>query len=550
MKRRLPLMVFCFSAAATAFAAPADPWLRIQSSNFELFTTGNERAGRELVRHFEQVRAFFLQVFGVKSANGKPARIVAFHSEKEFRPYRPNEVATAFYHPGSEHDYILMSSSDSGHYQVATHEYTHLLIGQMSGVVPLWLAEGMAELYSTVEQVGPQVIVGKAPPGRGLSLQEERWIDLDALLATNGDSPLYNERSRAGMFYAESWALVHMLNLDPEYKQRLGAMLDALKTVDSREAFQRAYGKSPAQVQADLENYVSGRYLSGVAFRFELPQEVESPEIEQHAAVRARLALAELQSDYPGKLSAAADTYAELARDFPQRWEVQAAWGRFAWRERRNQEAVGHFAHAAELGATDARMFVDYGHALSATNRPEEAMAALRSGIKLDGGFKDAHFELGLLLERNGRWNDAVAELNRARPLKAQQTSRYFYAMATCELRLGDAIAARNYVEQGRPYTKIPEEAALLERLSQSIGPPVVEGLLQNIECGEKVAILRVRVGDAPHSFLIPGLAGVTELQCGPQKDIPVTIEFQAMPLGVTTADGIVRSLALRTPKL
>jgi hypothetical protein len=31
--------------------------------------------------------------------------------------------------------------------------------------------------------------------------------------------------------------------------------------------------------------------------------------------------------------------------------------------------------------------------------------------------------------------------------------------------------------------------------------PPVVDGLLKNIECDEKVAILRVRVGDAPHSF-------------------------------------------------
>src|SRR5271165_1130158 len=72
-------------------AAPADPWLRIQSANFELFTTAGERAGRDLVRHFEQVRGFFLGVFGVKSGDRRPVRIVAFHSEKEFAPYRPSE---------------------------------------------------------------------------------------------------------------------------------------------------------------------------------------------------------------------------------------------------------------------------------------------------------------------------------------------------------------------------------------------------------------------------------------------------------------------------
>jgi Flp pilus assembly protein TadD len=540
---RLPIMVLWI--ASVAGAAPADPWLRIQSANFELFTTSGERAGRELVQHFEQVRGFFLQVFGLKSTNGKPVRIIAFHSEKEFQPYRPNQVATAFYHPGGEHDYILMSSADPENYPVATHEYTHLLIGQMDGFVPLWLNEGLAELYSTVQQMGPQVVIGLAPAGRPQSLREDRWIDLDALLATKGDSPLYNEKSRASMFYAESWALVHMLNLDNGYRQHLAAMLDALKTVDSAQAFQKAYGKSLPQVQADLRAYIGGTSLRGLAIQVPLPKEAESPEIEPHSALGARLALAELDTDYPGKLAEAAAAYTRLAHDFPQRWEVEAAWGRFAWRERHNQEAAGHLARAAELGATDPRLFLDYSRALAVTNHADQAIAALRSGLKLDGAFKDGHFELGLLLERSGEWREAIAELPQARPLKAQQASRFFYAMAYAEYKLGDAIAARNYVEQGRPYIKIPEEIAQLERLSQALGPPVVEGVIESIECRDKVASLHVRVENSPRTFLIPDLAP-TGLECGPQKDLPFRIEYQAMPLGATGADGIVRSLLLR----
>src|SRR5271165_2051294 len=234
--RRLALTSSLLAAAALA-AAPADPWLRIQSTNFELFTTAGERAGRDLVRHFEQVRAFFLQVFGAKSTNGKPVRIIAFHSEKEFQPYRPNEAATAFFHDGGEHDYIVMQGAASEHYGVATHEYTHLLVGQAAGVIPVWLNEGLAELYSTLEQEGPKIVVGKAPPGRLQALRENRWVDLNVLLATGRDSPLYNEKSRAGMFYAGSWALVHMLNLDPQYRPQLSAMLDALKSSQSAQAF-------------------------------------------------------------------------------------------------------------------------------------------------------------------------------------------------------------------------------------------------------------------------------------------------------------------------
>jgi tetratricopeptide (TPR) repeat protein len=550
MIRTARRMALIWSLTAVASAAAPDPglrtqWLRIRSANFELFTTAGERAGRDLVRHFEQVRGFFLQVFGLKSAEGKPVRIVAFHSEKEFQPYRPSEVATAFHQDGSEHDYIVMSKADAEQYRVATHEYTHLLVGQF-GTVPLWLNEGLAELYSTLQQVGDKVVVGLAPPGRGRVLLQERWIPLDVLLSTGHDSPLYNEKSRAGMFYAESWALVHMLTLDGQYRPHLAAMLHALNTADSVAAFEQAYGKSPVEVQGDLQEYVSRQYLHGAAFKVPLEKSVESPEIEPHCGMLARLALAELLAESPGKLGQAGEMYRQVARDFPQRWEVEAALGRFAWRERHNQEAVTHFARAAEMGATDPRMFLDYADALAVTAHPEESVTALRNAIRLDASLKQAHYELGLALLRAGAWRDAMSELQLARPLKPLQASRYFYGMAYSAYRLGDAIAARNYLEQGRPYTKILEEVSALNGLSEALGPPVVEGVLESIECQGKLARLHVRVNDSAHVFLIPDLTGVKDLQCGPRTNLAVHIEFQAMPLGAEGADGIVRSLEFK----
>jgi tetratricopeptide (TPR) repeat protein len=538
-------------AAATAGLSPETggsrvQWLRIRSANFELFTTAGEHAGRDLVRHFEQVRGFFLQIFGLQSAGGKPVRIIAFHSAREFDPYRPSEAATAFYHAGSEHDCIVMSSTDQEHYQVATHEYTHLLIGQLSGTVPLWLNEGLAELYSTLQQVGDRVEVGLPPPGRGRVLLEGPWIPLDAMLSTGHDSPLYNEKSRAGMFYSESWALVHMLSLDSKYRPHLADMLRALKTADSVAAFQQAYGESIEQVQADLLEYVRRETLHGVAFKVPLEKSVESPEIEPHSAMPARLALAELLVETPGKLGQAGEMYRQLAREFPQSWEVEAALGRFAWRERHNQDALTHFAHAAQLGATDARMFLDYASALAVTARQPEAFAALRHAIRLDPSLKEAHYDLGLALLRANAWRDAMAELQLARPLKPQQASRYFYGMAYSAFRLGDAIGARNYLEQGREYTKIPEEVSALNGLSEALGPPVVEGVLESIECQGKVARLHVRVKDSERIFLIPDLTSAKDLQCGPQTNIAVRIEFQAMPLGAEGADGIVRSLEFK----
>jgi len=401
-------------------------------------------------------------------------------------------------------------------------------------------------LYATMQQVGDKVVVGMPPPGREQALLREPWIPLDTLLSTGRNSPLYNEKSRAGMFYAESWALVHMLDLDHDYRPHLAAMLDALKAGDSVTAFEQAYGKTTARVQADLTGYVHREPLHGVAFKAPLEKSVESPEIEPHSGMLARLALAEMLIEYPGKLAQAGEMYTQLARDFPQSWLVEADAGRFAWRERHNQDAAAHFARAAELGATDPHMFLDYASALTVTAHPTEAVAALRSAIRLDPSLKEAHYDLGLALLRAGAWRDAMAELQLARPLQPQQASRYFYGMAYSAFRLGDTIGARNYIEQGRAYTKIPEEVSALNGLSEALGPPEVEGAIESIDCQGKTARLHLRVKDSERVFLIPDLAAAKDITCGPGTNVKVRIQFQAMPVGVTNADGIVRSIEFK----
>jgi len=120
-------VIASLALAACLPASTQDPWLKITSANFELYTTAGERSGRDLIRHFERVRSFFLQAFGSRLPASLPARIIAFRNEKEYQPYRPNEFAAAFFQPGAMHDFIVMSDASSEHYPVAVHEYTHLM---------------------------------------------------------------------------------------------------------------------------------------------------------------------------------------------------------------------------------------------------------------------------------------------------------------------------------------------------------------------------------------------------------------------------------------
>ena len=472
MTRTARLGIACLALPALALAA-ADPWLRITSSNFELFTTAGERTGRDLIRHFEQVRSFFLQAFGKRLRNSRPARLIVFRSAREYAAYRPNEFAAAFYQPGDRHDFIVMSSGSKDHYPVAVHEFTHLMVHQSGANLPAWLNEGLAELYSNLEPAGAKILVGKVPPGRAQTLLNSQWIDLHTLLAVEHNSPYYNEKSRAGMFYSESWALVHMLNLNLAYRPRLSALVAALNEGDAEQAFVTAYGKRIDNVQEDLRGYLKGNTINAAVFDIQLPKAVDAPEIETGASFPARLALAELLANYRGKLDQARAAYQELAKDYPGKWEVEDGWARLNWRERKLEDAARHFARAAELGCTDPQVFLEHARILGYTGKAAEAVAVLKRVTDLSpaplNGMDEFHFELGTLLVRTNSYGEALTELRAVQKVAPDARYRYFYNMAYAEYRLGQIAAAREHIAKAREYARKPEEKVSVDRLEQAL---------------------------------------------------------------------------------
>ena len=65
--------------------------------------------------------------------------------------------------------------------------------------------------------MGNQIFVGDLIRGHVYEMYQNKWIPLETILSVDHNSPYYNEKSKAGGFYNESWALTHMLMLDPAY---------------------------------------------------------------------------------------------------------------------------------------------------------------------------------------------------------------------------------------------------------------------------------------------------------------------------------------------
>ncbi len=85
-----------------------------------------------------------------------------------------------------------------------------------------------------------------------------------------------------------------------------------------------------------------------------------------------------------------------------------------------------YLQRACELAPSEPSVFYNLAIALSASSRPDEAIAAYRQAIALNPKDPDAHNNLGLLLAQRGQFAPAEASLREAIALKVDYAHSYF----------------------------------------------------------------------------------------------------------------------------
>ena len=460
----------------------AEQWVKLTTPNFELFTTAGEKKGREAVLYFEQVRSFFIKIGRSKRGSSLPVRIVAFQSEKEFKPYRVNEFAIAYYVGGFDRDYIVMRSITPENYPVAIHEYVHLIVKHTGREPPVWLNEGLAEVWSTLKPMGGKMKVGDLIPGHRLTLQTGKWLSLETLFAVDHDSPLYNERNKAGMFYAESWALAHMLNLSPEYRSRLEQFMLALYSgTPPGPAFQQAYGKSVDQIQKDLRAYISGSRFFAAEIEAKLEKAAQQPDAQAAPSLESGMVLADL-SAASGKRKEAKEMYLKLARENPANWKVEEALAYLSRRNAEKEEARRHFARAVELGCTDGKLYLDYAMLLREADQKDPAIVpVLRKAVEVNPQLQEAHLLLGYYFLNARNYKEAVDHLKQVKQVSGQQAPYYFRALAYAYHQIGVPLEARTAAERARKLASSPEEISSAEELLRFVNQSPAESASQPV---------------------------------------------------------------------
>ena len=473
-----------------------DTWRSVRTNN--MFVIGN--ADPEKLRQVAAWLEFFHRSFArLISRNvidsSIPTTVIIFRDEASFRPFKPVYQGRAanisgYFQPGDDVNYIAISLDprDRDPFGTAFHEYVHLHLKNNIPDAPLWLNEGLAELYGSLQFSGNDALLGAPIYPYIQLLRAEGLLPLSTLFSIGTDSPHYNEDDKTGIFYGQSWALVHYLMLgDSGRQEQFKRFLQLLSSGnDTAKAIESAFGVSVATLEEELRGYVRRGNFGALRITT-----TDNPQTYGSYTAMQRSALSEGEVNYYlGDLLQHAGRDDDAERYLKQAIALDpgfappyASLGVLYVRQRRYAEAKKYLQKAT---SSEQTYLVHYLHAyvlsrenISADGRvsgysPENAAVMreqLLRSMKLDPTYAPAPYLLALVdLVRNERLDEAVEMAQRARQL-APAKRGYSLLLAQIYLQRSEPGLARQILE---PLTRDSDESVrteaqgLLESLAEN----------------------------------------------------------------------------------
>ncbi|MGI8635461.1 MAG: tetratricopeptide repeat protein, partial [Segetibacter sp.] len=397
-----------------------------------MYTTNDADHATAALQVFEQVRSFFGQSNQAASVPDLPVKIIAFRSEGEYARYRLNPGAFAYYLHNYKHDYIVMQDINPEHYPAVIHEYTHLIVEHSGWKLPLWLNEGWAEVYSSLQSQGNQVVVGRVPVGRLADLRAGDWLSLQTILAVDHKSPYYQQPDKMRLFYAQSWALCHMLMLSPAYKPKFLSFVAAVSAGrPAADCFSAIYGKTLDQVQGDLTEYIGRAAQQTELLDVQLSSSESQPAVSPLSSFDRDLALSDLLGASAQTAGEARSLLTQLSKEQPGNAEVEESLGYLTWQQGNEQEVRLHFRRAFQNGSNDAMMLCEYASLVEASVQGDiaegdSARSALLKALALPPNYIAARLPFALMEFRAGRYASTSATLTLTTTVKPEQAYCYY----------------------------------------------------------------------------------------------------------------------------
>lgn len=478
------LCAFPGSIQAKPYSQARETWRSVRTNN--LFVIGN--ADPEKLRQVAAWLEFFHSAFGrLVSRNvlesSVPTTVILFRDDASFLPFKPLYQGrpaniTGYFQAGDDVNYIAISMDPRlrDPFRTAFHEYVHLHVKDNVPSAPLWLDEGLAEVYGSLQFSSGEALIGTPIGGYLRLLREQELLPLKTLFSIGTGSDHYNEDDKAGIFYGQSWALVHYLMLGDRGRQdQFKKFLQHVsRGDDTAKAIEDSFGMALPALEQEFRAYVRRGDFS--------PQRVTGLDPQTYAAYTAmqRTSLSEGEANYYlGDLLSHIGRSNDAERYFKQAIALEpgflpahASLGLMYATQRRYAEAKKHLEKAASSTESHMTHYL-YAYVLSRESVeqdgrirdfPAETTAVMREqllrAIKLAPDYAPAYYLLGLInLVKNERLDEALEMAQKARQL-APSRSGYGLLLAQIHISRSDAQEARQILE---PLTRDSDQSIKAE---------------------------------------------------------------------------------------
>jgi len=502
--RRL-LLAIAFLIAPPAFCQTDDntssvplaqrSWFVVSSEHFNVFSCGGVQDTCRLIGRLEQFQRAYALLAGKNATASPPIVVMAFPDHESMTPFlplyqgQPGNIA-GFFTRGSDENLIVLSlpNADSPDMDVIFHEYAHLLFRHNDGIWPLWLKEGMAEIYSTFNTAGNHVEIARPIDRHLRTLASEQLMPLHELFGVSRDSPQYNEASRQGMFYAESWLLTDYLMAGDNriLRSRFSRYTELLSEGQTAEqAFTNALGVSLSAMEAELNRYAQAGNYNPIVLR--VSQNLSAPLKVSTGSVTPVEILFRFGDELLriGRLDDAQSYFEQAEKLAPASPLPYEGLGLLASERGDASTAADQLQHALQLGSTSFLTHYTYAkekyrltahgdmYSTLSGDLADEIRYELNKSIALMPDFAPAHELLGFFQMVQGE-NIASAEeqLNAAIQLEPENPS-YLFTLAQAQIRARDIDDARRTLQPLLlPNADAKLRAAAVEMMQQINSAP------------------------------------------------------------------------------
>ncbi|MGH9765998.1 MAG: tetratricopeptide repeat protein, partial [Blastocatellia bacterium] len=276
------------------------------------------------------------------------------------------------------------------------------------------------------------------------ALRKATLMPLERLFSVDSKSPEYTEANKAGLFYAQSWALAHYLMVgnngkrQPQFTRFIGSLGNGQPVEESfRQAFQADY----KTIEKELQDYIASYMFPATVYEF--PEQISFTKGVRSAA----LSEAEVES-HLGELLLSSRRYSEAEPRLQKSVEkdancaeCQITLGTLRFRQRRYDEAKKHLQAGLSLDPRNYRGHHVYANLLREEERYDDAINAYDRALRVNPNLANVHLDLSFAYIAAGQRQKGDDAFDQALKLSARGDA-YYRARGYAMLRMGRGAQA------------------------------------------------------------------------------------------------------------